>query len=75
MKNYIYLGIQILAIVLCSMGVVIVDSTFLQILDIVAILIDTVGICIRINFIVSDAISKYDDEHYIRYHMNNNDKE
>ena len=75
MRNYIFLGISLLALILCSIGAVIVDSDFLRILDIIMVPINIVGICSHIHNIVSDAISKYDDEHYIRYHLKNSDEE
>ena len=75
MKNYILLGVQTLALILCSIGVVVVDSDVLRILDIIMVLIDIVAICFHIKNIISDEIRRYDDEHYIRYHLNNSDKE
>ena len=74
MKNYILLGFQILGLILCSIGAVVVDSDVLQILNIIMVPIDIVAICFHINNIVSDAICKYDDEHYIRYHLDNKER-
>lgn len=75
MRNYIFLGIQLLALILCSIGAFVVDSGTLRIVDLVMIPINIAAICCHIHNIVSNAISKYDDEHYIRYHLNNKDKE
>ena len=75
MKNYILLGIQLLALVFCSIGVAVVDSDILRILDSIMIPINIIAICFHISNIVSNAICKYDDEHYIKYHLNNKDKE
>lgn len=75
MKNYIFLGISLLALILCSIGAAIVDSSFLQILNLIMVPIDIAAICFHINNIISDAISKYDDEHYTRYHLKNSDEE
>ena len=75
MKNYIFLGVQLLALILCSIGAAVVDSGTLRILDLIMIPINIVAICGHINNIISDAIRKYDDEHYIKYHLNNKDKE
>lgn len=75
MKNYILLGIQLLSLIFCSIGVTVVDSDILIILDLIMIPINIVAICFHINNIISNTIRKYDDEHYIRYHLNNKDKE
>ena len=75
MKNYIFLGTQLLALIFCSIGAAVVDSGTLRILDIIMVPINIVAICFHIKAIVSDAIYKYDDEHYIRYHLNNKDEE
>lgn len=69
MKNYIFLGIQFLALICCCIGAAVVDSDFLRILDIIMIPINIVAICCHIHNIVSDAIRKYDDEHYLNYHL------
>lgn len=68
MGNYVLLGLQIFALVGCSIGFCTTSSTYLMIIDVIMIPINIVVICGHIHNIIESAIRKYDDEHWLKYH-------
>lgn len=69
MGNYILLGFQLLALVLCSIGFCTCDKIPLAILDGVFVLINIVGVCVDIHNIINQSINKYDTQHYVSDHI------
>lgn len=69
MKNYILLAIQIAALVAVSIGAQIATSMALQIIDIVLIPINILGICGHIHNIITNVVDKRIDEHIINEHI------
>ena len=69
MKNYILLSIQIAALVMVSNALQIEASMAMQIINIILISTNIIGICFHIHNIIIDVIDKRIVEHIINEHI------